>query len=270
MIEQSMTSTTAYTKILREILESGTGLETQSNLGEIVKMVELFGPITIWPMYNPIMPIAQRNLSYRFMYAEAAWILSGSNDAADIIPYCKNIVKYLDEGSNKFFGAYGPPVISQLPYIAKTLKNDPTSRRAVLTIWRPAPPNSKDIPCTISLHFMFRSGRLHTNVYMRSSDAWWGLPYDVFNFSCITAMLSLMLWKPPLGRLMITHGSLHIYERFANQAKELTLMIPALNETTGFNMSEFNDYRELLRLLKDRRDGKPTTQQSIMVTHGGN
>lgn len=167
-------------------------------------------------MRNPIIRHPLRKLGYKFMAAEAAWILSGDDRVSSISPYSKHISDFSDDGET-FFGAYGPKVYAQLPYVVEVLAMDQDSRQAVINIWRENPPASKDIPCTLSLQFLIRGGELHCVATMRSSDLWLGHPYDTFNFSAISFAVLLELrnlWdvRVELGRLYLTAGSKHIYE----------------------------------------------------------
>jgi thymidylate synthase len=126
------------------------------------------------------------------------------------------IANFSDNGET-FFGAYGPKILDQVRHVIDTLVNDPWSRQAVITIWRENPPSSKDIPCTISAQFFIRDGKLHCVDNMRSSDVWLGLPYDMFNFSMLSAYIALAIWNKTnrrihLGQLSMNLGSLHLYD----------------------------------------------------------
>lgn len=179
-------------------------------------------------MSNPIIFNAKRKLGYKFMAAEAAWILSGDDRVESIKPYSKDIANFSDDGE-RFFGAYGPKVKEQLPFVVAALHQDPDSRQAVINIWRESPGPSKDIPCTLSLQFLVRQSTIHCVASMRSSDLWLGHPYDIFNFSAISFFILLELNKIRvengdypivLGNLYLTAGSKHIYERnFADVQK---------------------------------------------------
>jgi thymidylate synthase len=105
-----------------------------------------------------------------------------------------------------------------MDYVVDALVKEPTSRRAVLTIWRENPPPSRDTPCTISVQFLLRDGYLNELVYMRSSDTWLGLPYDLFTFTMVAATVYLKLRDKGLdlrglGRLTNIAGSRHLYQQ---------------------------------------------------------
>lgn len=196
----------AYRAILKHLLDFGKNVSPR---GMVTKEIIGYSFSLEHPEYN-VVTQATRKVSLPFMAAEGMWILSGSNDARLITPYNSNIGKFSDDGLF-FRGAYGPKVMDQMPYIIQTLRDDPESRQALLTIWRERPGPSKDIPCTITMQFFVRDQRLHMVVYMRSNDAWLGLPYDVYNFTLIQRYVASLL-KVDIGQYHHHVGSLHLYE----------------------------------------------------------
>ena len=168
--------------------------------------------------------IAARDVKLPFMFIEAAWILSGSNRLSWIKKYLPGYARFSDEG--QFMrGAYGPMFLEQLPYIVEVIKNDNDTRQGVLTIWRPRPGKSKDVPCTVSAKFYLREGVLHSIFDMRSQDVILGLTYDIFTFSMMTEAVRLELQvqgvNSTLGNLSVTVGSLHLYDNYYDRAEQL-------------------------------------------------
>lgn len=205
----------------------------------------------------------KRKLSYKFMSAEAFWILTGDDSVEGIAPWCKKIADFSDDGEI-FFGAYGPPILNQLQYVCETLLRDRDSRQAGLTIWRQNPPQSKDIPCTVSMWFYVRDNVLHSSVYMRSSDVWLGLPYDIFNFSMIAHLVCAFLntrgerLTTP-GALHITMGSSHLYDRnrqraeaCCQRAKARNILYKDMTPTPVSLFMEEYDLTNKLSFLRDR------------------
>jgi len=175
-------------------------------------------------MRRPVLRNPSRKLDYRFMAAEAFWILTGDDRVETIAQFNSRIAEFSDNGVT-FFGAYGPKIMSQLKYVLEKLQEDSTSRQAVLTIWRECPEPTKDVPCTVAISFTIREGKLNCHVFMRSSDLCLGLPYDVFNFSMlghlVCAELNLASDDEPIepGTLYLTAVSSHLYEANWDQAR---------------------------------------------------
>ena len=149
--------------------------------------------------------------------AELLWYLSGSNELAFIGYYLTKYKSESDDGLT-IFGGYGPRLfdnrgIDQIANVVALLSEKGESRRAVIQLFNAediAAPH-KDIPCTCLLQFMRRKNRLHMVVYMRSNDAFWGLPHDVFAFTMLQELIASKLGIS-LGTYRHAVGSLHIYE----------------------------------------------------------
>ena len=217
--------------------------------------LEILGQQTMVDMRWPIVTIPERKMGYKFMAAEAAWILSGDNRVSTISPFSRNISNFSDDGET-FFGAYGPKIMDQLAHVVKTLELDPDSRQAVINIWRENPPPSKDIPCSISVQFLIRNNKLHCQYTMRSSDAWLGWVYDVFNFSMLSGVVLLGLGhKFPqleLGFLTLTAGSQHLYDRDRENYCLVLTDHSLPQQYFGFNpRSQFKDGNDLVQTLWD-------------------
>ena len=215
---------------------------------------EIIGKQCVIDMQRPVIDIPERKLGHKFLAAEAAWILSGDNRVSSLGPFAKQISQFSDDGIT-FAGAYGPMYRQQLPYIVKALREDRFTRQAVLTIWRPSPFPSRDIPCTISTQFMLRGNLLHCMLNMRSSDIWLGVPYDWFNFSMMAAHVLLhmravdpdnwMAVEP--GALIYTAGSCHLYTGDLAKAIAIRKSSSAWDVPyKPFNINEFRNPNQLV------------------------
>ena len=237
-----------YRNLIDEVVDRGYGADPR---GMFTK--EIIGHTTRCDMKSPIVTIPERELGYKFMFAEAYWILSGT-----IKPYSNVIKRFSDDGVF-YFGAYGPKIVDQLPYICKSLNEDLTTRQACINIWREKPPVSKDIPCTLSLQFIVRRDTLNVIANMRSNDVWLGWPYDNFNFSMIGLSVCLLMKqmynkKLNLGMLHNNAGSRHLYKENFEQAYKVTD-----SKSLGFSyetirperFSSFEDLKEELKIYKD-------------------
>lgn len=199
--------------------------------------------------------LKSRKVNKSFMFAEAAWIILGSNRLEDIQPYMDMYKNFSDD---RVFlkGAYGPKVVDQLPYVVDALVNDNDSRQAVLTTWRERPGPSKDIPCTVSMQFLIRDDVLHSVVTMRSNDIVLGFTYDVFTFSMVAKSVQLLLRDRgilcDLGDLSVNAGSLHLYEphwdisKWTNSSDIDQSLIDDVD-----SLNEIKTYSELILKLKE-------------------
>lgn len=250
-----------WIQLLKKIYGSGKSVGPRG-----LQTKELIAHQSIIDMNYPCITLPSREMNYKFMFGEAWWILSGSNKVEPIAQYLENIRKFSDNGLT-FNGAYGPKVVEQLQHVINSLAIDPESRQAVLTIWRENPAPSKDIPCTVSMQFLIRNNKLICNVTMRSSDAWLGWVYDIFNFSMISAYIGIALrhsYNPvlhdlELGELYITAGSQHIYECDFDKVENVLNKNSKVNsekveEWLDLDLGTYNSSEDLILDLKQEAD----------------
>ena len=209
---------------------------------------------------------ADRKVNYDFMFAEAAWVSSGSNRLSDLTTTMKRYADYSDDGVT-LNGAYGPKVVDQLGYIVKTISEDIDTRQAFLNIWRERPGPSKDIPCTTSMQFLAREGKLNMIANMRSHDIVLGSTYDIFTFSAVANSVRLLLKNKgidlDLGDLTVNAGSLHLYERHYEDIDRWAKS-ENINTEIGarvLRVMQAETYEDWIKLLKEEseRNITPTT-----------
>lgn len=123
-----------------------------------------------------------------------------------------------------FHGAYGQRVYGQLSEVVETLRRDPDSRQAVMTIFNAATDlgrGKNDIPCTLTIQFLIRKDKLNMRVNMRSNDVFLGLPYDLVQFGALQGAIAKAL-NVEMGWYCHTAGSLHMYLRDLDKCADLT------------------------------------------------
>ncbi len=144
------------------------------------------------------------------------WYLAGSDEYGFIKYY---IPEYPNEtGAAHLRDAYGPRLRpakgDQLQWIVEILRKKPNSRRAVIPLYgvEDTYTDLSEVPCTCTLQFLIRGGRLELLAHMRSNDAYLGLPNDVFAFTMIQELIARSL-SVEVGRYKHLVGSLHLYEK---------------------------------------------------------
>jgi len=189
---------------------------------------------------------------------ELLWYLTGSGKLDFIEPYIPIYSKEAIAGVVP--GAYGPRLFSmrnnldQIANVTKLLRLKPSSRRAVIQLF-----NAEDIaldysqaddpsfvypetPCTISLQFHLRDGRLHLSANMRSNDAFKGLPHDVFCFTMLQEMMARRLGVE-LGEYLHHAGSMHLYDdnvegarQYLEEGHQKVIEMPAMPDGDPFDL----------------------------------
>lgn len=199
------TANELFSGVLAELITNGA----RATRRDMSTSESIASHLTLTDVEQNIVTLPGRRLNYAFMIAEWLFIMSGSNDAGVLTPFNSKMERFVE--FERFTGAYGPRIIEQLGYVMRVLQDDIHTRQAVLTIWRERPGASVDIPCTVSMQFIVRAGALDCITYMRSNDAWLGLPYDVFNFTQLQRYVAACIGLPT-GHYHHMVGSLHLYD----------------------------------------------------------
>jgi len=176
---------------------------------------------------NPLARISRtetRSLIFSCL-GELIWYLSGSNDLSQIEFYIPNYGAHASDDGKTVHGAYGPRLlnsfgVNQINNIISLLTKKPSSRRAVIQLFQASDLQSehKDIPCTCSLQFLVRHEQLNLITFMRSNDAYMGLPHDIFSFTMLQEIIARTLGLK-LGSYTHFVGSLHLYADKVESAK---------------------------------------------------
>lgn len=250
-----------WLKNLQRVIKHG-----RSHSPRGMETLEILNNESVVDMRLPVITIPAREMGYKFLVAEALWILQGNSGVETIAPFSKQISQFSDDGY-VFQGAYGPKVADQLRYVVETLSADPSSRQAVISIWRENPRPSKDIPCTLSLQFLVREGRINCIANMRSSDLWLGWVYDVFNFTMITTFVALRLRDAgqhlELGSLYLNAGSQHLYRKNYTKACEASQGVNAWSYDP-LDLSYFKTPHDLIIHLYALRDYREMQTQGFL------
>lgn len=184
--------------------------------------LELDAPMTT-VYYQPMERVLfsrARDANPFFHLFEAMWILAGREDVAFLARFLPRIADYSDDGV-RFHAAYGRRLglnrddkLNQIEGLARLLSKDPSSRRAVCSIWNAeldAEADTKDLPCNDLVAFLIRDGKLEMTVYNRSNDMVWGAyGANAVQFAFIQEALASLL-KIPTGRYYQVSNSFHVY-----------------------------------------------------------
>lgn len=205
---------------------------------------------------------------------ELFWYLSGSNALDHILYYLEEYDQYSDDGKT-LNGAYGRRLFSearlrgeadvkdQWQRVVDTLRKRAGSRNAIIQIYanEDGEKDSNDIPCTCTLHFVIRGDRLHLHVHMRSNDAYWGMPHDVFAFTMLQEVAARELGMK-LGTYQHSVASLHLYddtEKFDARTRAQKYLEEGLHDTVPMPPMPTGDpwpsIRKVLEAEKAIRNG---------------
>jgi hypothetical protein len=204
-----------FTALLRLKLDHE---EAQSRNGTVYRFREPVTTIYERPLERVIFD-STRNCNPFLHFFESLWMLSGSGEVEFLLQFAKNMDQFSDDGKT-LNGAYGHRWrfhfgYDQLGEVIQLLKNDPSSRRAVVGIWDPwadlKNQFSKDLPCNTQVMFKIRGGGLDMTVLNRSNDMIWGAyGANVVHFSYLQEYMAGAL-NVSVGVYRQVSDDLHLY-----------------------------------------------------------
>ncbi|QXV72403.1 thymidylate synthase [Shigella phage PSD9] len=158
-------------------------------------------------------------------YAESFWkfMISGGTDAAEAFKEYPNVAKFIDKPKSDVLPAnfntfYGPRIVAQLPALLKELKEKPNSRRVVFQILQEQDQalldsdESLEYPCTDSVTYYIRDGRLYAHTHMRSQNCAIVMQLDFYLQGKLMAFIAEQCGVG-LGTYSHTMVSAHVFER---------------------------------------------------------
>jgi thymidylate synthase len=211
-----------YVNLVRHVAHSGKPVETRGLATRELTAVSLIFPNVL----NPLLPVGVgRGVNARLAAIEALQLISGTQRHDLIQRVTPGFDSVLVDQDNPDYGAYGPRIVTQLGDCLDILYADPTTRRAVITIWNDQDlTHTGDRPCTVFLQFLVRDNgfgpALELHSHMRSQDVWLGVPYDIFMFTQLQHTAAFILGLP-VGQFVHHATSLHIYERDLSKVDKL-------------------------------------------------
>ncbi len=135
--------------------------------------------------------------------------------------------------------------VDQIDKVISEIKENPSSRRLIVSAWNPAEIDEMALPpCHVLFQFYVNDGELSCQLYQRSADLFLGVPFNIASYSLLTMMVAQVCdFKP--GDFVHTFGDLHLYSNHLEQAREqLTRQcrpLPRMNLNP--RVKNINDFR---------------------------
>ncbi|MBQ2658077.1 MAG: hypothetical protein IJF87_05860 [Erysipelotrichaceae bacterium] len=266
-----------YRKVCRDLLEYGQPIKTQTgSRGQSKELVNYC--FKVEDIENNIIDLKTRDTSYSYLAGETLWYWEGRNDVGFISKFGKLWEKISDDGktNNSAYGyilksKYG---FDQIETIINLLKEQPTTRRAILNI-NEANPNvaiTRDEMCTICLQYMIREDKLDCTVVMRSNDVIFGLTYDYTYFTQLQKYIAKRLNIKP-GSYTHFAMSIHFYDKDVQLVKNIAYgtLERRKDRFDIDNLIKEKDF--LIEYVDEHWEGKELfedTLRTLMVVRGGN
>lgn len=209
-----------YLRLLKELLDEEprqdrTGTGTRS----------VFGRRLEFDLADGFPLLTTKRLPFRVIATELLWFIGGHTNVRRLQD---RGVTIWDEWADKN-GNLGPVYgsqwrnfggVDQLEGVLQSLREDPFSRRHIVSAWNPPEiPHMALPPCHILFQFYVENdGRLSLQLYQRSADVFLGLPFNIASYALLLRMTCHMIGRKP-GRFIWTGGDTHLYENHLNQAR---------------------------------------------------
>ena len=232
-----------YLDLCEYILEKG--IETTDRTG--VGTLSLFGEQLRFDLTAGFPAITTKKLAWRSVVAELIWFIEGScderrlteiqfgtrdeskktiwtaNATADYwVPKARfsgDLGRIYGVQWRKWKNSYGEET-DQLENLIKGLKEDPNSRRHIISAWNPGELDKMALPpCHAFMQFYLRNNVLSCQIYQRSADVFLGVPFNIASYALLTHLIAKEIGAD-VGELILTFGDVHIYKNHIDAVKE--------------------------------------------------
>ncbi|MCK9561540.1 MAG: thymidylate synthase [Bacteroidales bacterium] len=214
-----------YLDLIQTILHNGVEKSDRTGTGTI----SMFGHQMRFNLQDGFPLLTTKKLHTRSIFHELLWFLKGETNIA----YLKNNnVRIWDEWADEN-GDLGPIYgyqwrswpdyfsghVDQISQIIDSIKNNPDSRRHILSAWNVAMIDKMALPpCHILFQFYVAHGKLSCQLYQRSADVFLGVPFNIASYALLTYMIAQVTGLQP-GDFVHTFGDVHIYKNHIEQCK---------------------------------------------------
>ena len=116
-------------------------------------------------------------------------------------------------------GSYRRDGFDQLAYVCDQIRENPNSRRLIVSGWNPTEAEQVALPpCHTLFQFYVQKGRLSAQLYQRSADVFLGVPFNIASYALLTLMVAQVSKLEP-GAFIHTFGDVHLYSNHVEQAR---------------------------------------------------
>jgi thymidylate synthase len=214
-----------YLNLLDHILKNGVRKDDRTGTGTI----SVFGYQMRFDLQEGFPLLTTKKLHLKSIIHELLWFLKGETN----IRYLnENGVTIWDEWADAN-GELGPVYgyqwrswptadgrhIDQISRVVESLKNNPDSRRHIVSAWNVGEIEHMALPpCHVLFQFYVANGKLSCQLYQRSADVFLGVPFNIASYALLTMMIAQVCGYKP-GEFIHTLGDTHIYLNHIEQVK---------------------------------------------------
>ena len=231
-----------YLDLLRHVRDNGIRKNDRTGTGT----VSVFGYQMRFDLSEGFPCLTTKKLHLRSIIYELLWFLRGDTN-----------IKYLNDNGVTIWDEWADPAtgdlghvygyqwrswptpdgghIDQIRQLVDSLRNNPDSRRHIVSAWNVADiPNMALPPCHALFQFYVAGGRLSCQLYQRSADLFLGVPFNIASYALLTMMLAQTTGLEP-GEFIHTLGDTHIYLNHLEQVETQLARTPRPLPTMRIN-----------------------------------
>jgi len=214
-----------YLNLMQHVLDNGTKKSDRTGTGT----VSVFGYQMRFDLAQGFPLVTTKKCHMKSIIHELLWFLQGDTN----IGYLKEHgVKIWDEWADEH-GDLGPVyghqwrsweavdgrVIDQIKIAVDQLKNNPDSRRIIVSAWNVGELDKMALaPCHAFFQFYVSDGKLSCQLYQRSADIFLGVPFNIASYALLTLMMAQVCDLEP-GDFVHTFGDAHLYLNHLEQTQ---------------------------------------------------
>jgi thymidylate synthase len=215
----------AYLDLLRHVLDHGEPRDDRTGVGTL----GVFGAQLRFDLGAGFPAVTTKKLHFRSIIHELLWFLRGDTNVAYLR---ENKVSIWDEWADEN-GDLGPVYghqwrswptpggekIDQIARVVEQIRQNPDSRRHIVSAWNVADIERMALPpCHCLFQFYVGDGRLSCQLYQRSADVFLGVPFNIASYALLTMMVAQVTGLVP-GDFVHTFGDAHLYNNHLDQAR---------------------------------------------------
>ena len=212
-----------YLELLQHILNKGTRKQDRTGTGTI----STFGYQMRFDLQKGFPLVTTKKLHLRSIIYELLWFLKGDTNIKYLNDHKVRIWnEWADENGDlgpvyghqwRSWGAPNGKHIDQISEIIDQIKNNPDSRRIIVSAWNVADiPQMALAPCHALFQFYVADGKLSLQLYQRSADVFLGVPFNIASY-CLLLHMVAQVCNLKVGEFIHTFGDVHIYNNHIDQ-----------------------------------------------------
>ncbi len=214
-----------YLNLCDYVLQNGIRKHDRTGTGTI----SVFGYQMRFNLEDGFPLLTTKKLHYKSILYELLWFLRGDTNIRYLNEHGVNIWNEWADKKGELGPVYGyqwrswpapdGKSIDQITRVVESVKNNPDSRRHIVSAWNVGDLDKMALPpCHILFQFYVAEGKLSCQLYQRSADIFLGVPFNIASYSLLLLMMAQVTGLKP-GEFVHTLGDAHIYLNHMEQVK---------------------------------------------------